>query len=110
VQALELQAVERLDARGGLRIRHGGRDQVVEVDVLDVEGLAHMGAAVAQDVDDLVPVGRGIEMSLHRLRPGGHLAQRQRGSENLDQNGVHRPDTVPAGRVSCACQVNQTSI
>ena len=31
-----------------LRIVHGGRDQLVEIDVLDVEGLAHMGAARAQ--------------------------------------------------------------
>ena len=37
-------------ASGGLRIVQCGRDEFLEVDVLDVEGFAHMGAARAQEV------------------------------------------------------------
>ena len=45
-----------------------GGDQVVEVDEFDVEGLAHMGAAVAQNLHDLGPVLHRIEMGFDRLR------------------------------------------
>ena len=36
-----------------LRVVHRGVDQVVEIEVLDVEGLAHMRAARPQELDDL---------------------------------------------------------
>jgi len=110
LQLGEVEAMERFDAGGRFRIRHGGRDQVVEIDVLDVERLAHMRASVAQDVHDFVSVGGGIEVGFHRVGPGGHLAQRQRGGEYLDQNGVHRPEAVPAGAGSWPHSENQTSI
>ena len=57
VQVGEIDAVKRLDVGADrLRVVERGGDQVVEIDRLDVEGLAHMGAAVAQH--------------LHHLRPG----------------------------------------
>ena len=55
----------------------------------DVEGLPHMGAAVAQKLHDLGPILHRVEMGFHRLRLGRHLAQRQRSRKNLDQNHVH---------------------
>ena len=48
----------------------------------------------------LVTVGDRVEVCLHRVGPCGHLAQRQRGGKNFDQNGVHRPDVVRAGAAS----------
>ena len=63
--------------------------RLVEIDRLDIERLAHMGAAVAQYLHHLVPILRRVEMRLHRLRLGHHLAQRQRSRENLDENHVH---------------------
>ncbi len=56
-QVGEIDAAERLALAGDrLRIVHGGGDEVVEVDVLDVERLAHMGAARAQEARDLLLV------------------------------------------------------
>ena len=69
-----------------LRVVQRGGDQVVEVDRLDVERLAHMGAAVAQDLHHLGLVLHGIEMRLHRLRLSRHFAQRERGRKNLDED------------------------
>ena len=66
-----------------------GRDEIVEVDRLDVEGLAHVGAAVAQDLHDFGPILHQVEMRLNRLRLRRHLAQRQRSRENLDEDGFH---------------------
>ena len=49
VQLAEVDALQDLDLAGdGLRVLHGGGDEVVEVDVLDVEGAPHMRAAVLE--------------------------------------------------------------
>ena len=90
LRSREIDAVERLDVGADrLRIVERGRDQFVEIDRLDIEGLAHMGAAVAQDLHHLVLVLDRIELRLHRLRLGHDLAERQRGRENLDEDGFH---------------------
>ena len=47
-----------------LRIVERGGDQLVEIDVLDVEGLAHMGAAGLQQPGDLRLVPRAVELGL----------------------------------------------
>src|SRR5205085_10246469 len=97
-QVAETEALERLDAAARrLRVLHRGSDQLVEIDVLDVEGFAHMGTAVTQQLHDLVAVTRRVEFGLDRIRPGGDLAQRQRGGENLDQDGVHWHDMATHG-------------
>ena len=64
---------------------------------LDVEGLAHMGAARAQDLHHLVLVPHRVELRFHRLRLGHHLAQRKRGGENLDQDSFHLRGGAIAG-------------
>ena len=58
LQIGKIDAAERLALADGLRVVQRGRDQVVEVDVLDVEGLAHMGAAGAQQLRHLRLVPR----------------------------------------------------
>ena len=96
VQVAQVKSLQDLGISGDrLRVVHGGRDQFVEVQVLDIERAAHMGAAVAQDLRHLGLVGEGIELRLHRVRPGRHLAERQRGGEKLDQDRVHRPGRAP---------------
>ena len=51
VEIGEIDAAEGLAlARDRLRVVHGGGDEFVEIDVLDVEGLAHMGAARAEQL------------------------------------------------------------
>ena len=72
------------------RVGHRGLDQAVEIDVLDVERLAHVGAAVAQKLNDLGPVLHRIELGFDGVRPGGDLAERQGRGENLDENGFHQ--------------------
>ena len=48
MQIVEAQSLQDLQVSGdGLRVVHGRGDQIVEIDVLDVEGAAHMGAAVS---------------------------------------------------------------
>ena len=39
----------------GLRVVHGGGDEVVDIEVFDVEGLAHVRAARPQELHDLRP-------------------------------------------------------
>ena len=56
---------------------------------LDVEGLAHVSAAVAQKLHYLRPVLYRVEMRFHRLRLRRYLAQRQRSRENLYKQGFH---------------------
>ena len=51
--------------------------------------MAHMGAAVAQELHHLRLILRRIELSLHGLRLGRDLAERKRRRKNLDQNWLH---------------------
>ena len=89
-QVAEIDAAERLDFAGhGLRIVHGGGDEVIEVDVLDVERLAHVRAAGLQQATDLPLVGDPVKLRLDGIRPGRDLAERQRRSENLDEERFH---------------------
>ena len=67
VQIAEVHAAELGQTAGDrLRIVHRGRDQVVDIDVLDIERLAHVGAAGAQQRDHLVLVLDRIEFGLDR--------------------------------------------
>ena len=51
VEVVEAQALEHLQIAGdGLRIVHGRGDEIVEIDVLDIEGPPHMRAAFFQDL------------------------------------------------------------
>ena len=83
MQVGKIDAAERLVLADRLRIVQRGRDQLVEVDVLDVEGLAHMGAAGAQQLRHLLLVLGAVELRLHRLRRGRDLAERESGSERF---------------------------
>jgi hypothetical protein len=65
---------------------------LLEIDVLDVEGLEHMRAARAQQQRDLRLILCAIEPGLHRTRSGRDLTERQCGGENLDEKRFH-----PAG-------------
>ena len=76
LQVGELDAAEGGGApRRQVRILHGGRQQVVEIDVLDLEHLAHVAAAVAQQRDHLALIGGAVEFGLERFGRRGHLAQ-----------------------------------
>ena len=90
VQVGEVDAVKGLDvAADHFRVVKRGGDEAVEVDRLDIEGRPHVGAAVAQNLHHLGTVLPDVKVRLHRLRLGRHLAQRQRGGKDLDQNQVH---------------------
>ena len=93
IEVRKIQPVKRLDiAADRRRVVERGRDQVVDIDQFDIEGLAHMGAAVAQDLHHRVLVLGRIELRLHRLRLGHDLAERQRRREELDENHIHAGD------------------
>src|SRR5262245_45643424 len=77
-------------ARERLRVVQGGRNQLLEVDVLDVEGFAHMRAAGVQQLRDLLLVSHGIELRLHRVRRGGYLTKCKSRGEDFDEDGFHR--------------------
>src|SRR5262249_9700868 len=85
-----IDAAKHLALAGdGLRVLHGGRDEVVEVDVLDVEGLAHVGAARAQELRHGSLIGGTIESGRHGSLFRRHLAQRQLIRKYLDEEGFH---------------------
>ena len=89
-QAVEFQAVKRLDLGGkGAGVVHRGLDEIVEVDRLHVERLAEVTAAVAQDLGDLRPIAGRVEARLDRVRTCRHLAERQKGRQNLDEDHIH---------------------
>ena len=73
-----------------LRVVHGGRDELVEIDVLDVEGLAHMRAARTQQRRHLGLVRLPLELGRNRLRRRRHLTERKRSRKDLDQERFHR--------------------
>ncbi len=85
-EVVEVDAAERADFAGhGLRVRHRGVDQLIEVEILDVEGLAHMRAAVLEELHDLGLIFRGIEFGLDRIRMRRHLRERERSGKHLDE-------------------------
>src|SRR6185295_16585506 len=91
VQIAEVHPTELGQAAGyRLRIVHRGCDQVIDIDVLDVERLAHVGAAGAQQRDNLVLILDWVELGLDRVRPNRHLAECEGGREDLDEEGIHR--------------------
>ena len=91
MQVVEFQPAEAFDlVRAGPRVGHHGVDQVVEIDIFDVEGLAHIAAAVAQKLDDLGLVRNGVEFGFDRVRPGHDLAERNGRGKNLNEDGFHR--------------------
>ena len=98
VQVAEVHAAELGQPVGNrLRIVHRGGDQVVDIEVFDVERLAHVAAAGAQQLHDLMLVLDRIEFGLDRLGSDRHLAEREGGRENLDEKGFHRIATWRAG-------------
>ena len=90
MQVGKIDAAERLLLADRLRIVQRGRDQLIEVDVLDVEGLAHMGAAGAQQLRHLLLVLGAVELRLHRLGRGRDLTECESGSKDLDEDRFHR--------------------
>ena len=90
IEVGEIDAVKGLDVGAQrLRVVERGGNQAVQVDRFDIERLAHMGAAVAQNLHHFRLILPRVEVRLHRLRLGHHLAQRERGRENLDEDHVH---------------------
>ena len=91
LQIGEIDAAEHLAlARDRLRVLHGGRDQLVEIDVLDVEGLAHMRAARPQQRRHRALVGHPIEPGRNLIRRCRHLTECKRSRKNLDEESFHR--------------------
>jgi hypothetical protein len=89
-QIVEFKPVKRLDlGAGGLRIVHGGRNQVIERDILDIEGLADMRAAALQQLHDFGSIPHRIELHLDVVWSGCNLAEGERGGEYLDEDSVH---------------------
>ncbi len=86
----KIDAAKRLVLAGHrLRIVHRRGDEFIEVDVLDVEGLAHVRAARTQQSGDLFLIPGAIEPGLHRVRRGGHLTERKARGKYLDQETFH---------------------
>src|SRR5262249_43138532 len=75
-------------ARHGLRVVHCGRDQIVKIESLEVEGASHLPAARAQQVDDILLLRKRIE-GCPWLLPDCDLTEGQGNSEDLYENGVH---------------------
>src|SRR5262249_1877248 len=88
-----------------LRVVHGGCDQLLEVDVLDVECLAHMRAARAQELRHLLLILSALEACFHRVRRGRELTERERGRQDFVQDGF--PGTVRREKAGTAPPLSQ---
>jgi len=96
-EIVEVDAAKRADFAGhGLWIGHRGVNQRIQIEILDVERLAHMRAAVLQQLDNLVLILDRIEFGLQRFRMRRHLRERERGGKHLHENQIHR--ALPACR------------
>ncbi len=95
VEVGQIQPFERLDLTAQrLLVIHGSGNQIVQIDVLDVESLAHVGAAGTQKLRHLEAVAHRIELRLDPIRTGSDLAEGKRRGEDLDENRVHDLPTV----------------
>src|SRR6266567_4132570 len=112
LQIGKIDAVKNLALAGDrLRVVHGGCDQLLEVDVLDVEGLAHMRAARVQELSDLLLVSHAIELRLHRVRRGGYLTKCKSRGEDFDQGRFHhRPEAAATAWLGALNFVNRPSL
>ena len=63
--------------------------EIVETDFFDLEYLADVRTTGLQKPYHLDLVLRGIEVRLHGIRSGRHLAECKRSREDLDENNVH---------------------
>ena len=98
-QIVEAHPVERLDIAGHrLRVVHRRRDQVVQIDGLDVEHLADVGAAGLQQSRHLGLILHRIKIGADGVGLGRHLAQCQSGRKNLNEDWVHGRYTSAAPR------------
>src|SRR5262249_21981237 len=77
-----------------LRVVHGGRNQIVKIESLDVKSPPHLLAACAQQINHNFLIRNRIEGG-SRFWPGCNLTECQGNSENLDKNGVHVGVQVP---------------
>ena len=98
LQVGQIDAAQRLAAADRLRVVHGGRDQVVDVDVLDLEHLEHVRAAGVKELRDLRLIPVAVELRLHGVGRRHHLAQREGGGEYLDENCFHRTLRKPCSK------------
>ena len=104
LQIGKTDAAERLALADRLRVVQRGRDQVVEVDALDVEGFDHMGAAGAQQLRHLRLILVAVELGLHRVRRRRHLAERQCRREDFDEERFH-PGPDPTAVEQNICRI-----
>ena len=111
LQIDKINPAERLVLAGHrLRIVQGGCNQILKVDVLDVECLAHMRAARVHKLRDLLLISLTIELRLHGVRRGGHLTERKSRGKDFDENGFHgdriaRPACSKCRRLLCTHRI-----
>jgi hypothetical protein len=96
LQVGEIDPAQRLAPADRLRIFHGGRDQVVDIDVLELERLDHVGAAGMEELRDLRLIPDAVELRFHGIRRGHHLTERKGGGEYLEEKRFHRTCGTPA--------------
>jgi hypothetical protein len=70
---------------------HGGRDQVVDIDVLELERLDHVGAAGMEQPRDLRLIPDAVELRFHGAGRGHHLTESEGGGEDLEEERFHGP-------------------
>jgi hypothetical protein len=93
LQIGKIDAAKRLILDGHrLLIVHRRGDEFIEVDVLDVEGLAHMRAARAQQPCHLFLIAGAVELRLYRVGCGGDLTERKRQGKDFDEDRFHEVD------------------
>ena len=82
--------ITRAFAGDGFRVFHRGVDQRVEIEILDVEGLAHVRAALFEELHDGGLIVNRIEFGLERFRTRRHLRERERSGKHFDEDQIHR--------------------
>jgi hypothetical protein len=85
LQVGQLDATKHLGSLDRLRVVHGGRDQVIDIDVLHLKHLEHVDAARMQDIGDQRRIALPVEFRPHGTWRGHDLA-------------LKRPTAAPGAR------------
>lgn len=96
-QVVELQPVKDFRVAGGLRVGQRRGNEVVEIEAVNAERPAQMGAAGLQQRHHFAAVADRIEIRLHVAGPREHLAQRQRDGEQFREDRFHGIPTCGTG-------------
>ena len=92
LQIGKIDSAEHLIVADRQWIVQGGCNQILKIDLLNVEGLAHMRTARVQQLRDLFLVSHAIKARPHGVWCSRDLTERESRGEDFDEDRFHHAD------------------